>query len=166
MKQKEKKSLELLEGIIKELNEKLGVEMKGLIESTEAGVIFETDFTALVEKLPDPIEDDIVIPKTVATYKPISIYPFSSRDIAVFVPEGVTEQELLDIIVKESGSLLVRHGLFDVFKKPFPDGTSKTSYAFRLVFQSFERTLTDDEINDIMHRITSTMNSQNGWQVR
>ena len=49
---------------------------------------------------------------------------------------------------------------FDVFKK---DG--KISYAFRLVFQSPERTLTDDEINKIMNAVTEELSS-NGFEVR
>jgi phenylalanyl-tRNA synthetase beta chain len=94
------------------------------------------------------------------------VYPFAARDIAVFVPEGVSENDVLNVITHEAGTLLVKHSLFDVFHKQFPDGLKKTSYAFRLVFQSHERTLTDIEINEIMQRITDTMNSKEGWQVR
>ena len=51
--------------------------------------------------------------------------------------------------------------LFDEFKK---DG--KTSYAFRLVFQSYDRTLTDQEVNEVMNTITEKITEQEGWQVR
>ncbi len=51
--------------------------------------------------------------------------------------------------------------LFDEFKK---DG--KISYAFRLVFQSYDRTLTDQEVNNIMTKITDQIKAKNGWQVR
>ena len=43
---------------------------------------------------------------------------------------------------------------------------NQISYAFRLVFQSYERTLTDLEVNDIMTKITNKIKEKNGWQVR
>lgn len=166
IKHKEKVALEHIEMLVKELGEKLGVELKGLIEASDAGVIFEEDVSALVERLPEPHEWDITPTVITKKFKPYSPYPFATRDIAVFTPEGTTESEPLAIIIREAGDLLVRHSLFDVFTKKFPDGTQKTSYAFRLVFQSFERTLTEDELNATMQRITQAMNSQEGWQVR
>jgi phenylalanyl-tRNA synthetase beta subunit len=42
----------------------------------------------------------------------------------------------------------------------------RTSYAFRLVFQSYERTLRDEEVNDIMTKISSKIKDNPGWQVR
>ena len=58
-------------------------------------------------------------------------------------------------------NLLKRHSLFDTFKK---DG--KTSYAFRLVFQSYEKTLTDDEINIIMAKISHKIKENSRWELR
>ena len=107
-------------------------------------------------------------------FRPISTYPFAVRDIAVFVPEQISpeqisgekrnmsgEQNIRSVIEKEAGGLLVRNTLFDTFKKE-----GKVSYAFRLVFQSDSKTLTDAEINDIMSRITVALNAKPGWQVR
>jgi 2'-5' RNA ligase len=50
--------------------------------------------------------------------------------------------------------------LFDTFTK---DG--KTSYAFRMVFQSNTRTLVEQEITDIMNKITASLQNE-GWEVR
>jgi phenylalanyl-tRNA synthetase beta subunit len=88
-------------------------------------------------------------------YKPFSSYPFIVRDIALFTPDSISENDVWNEIekgIEEAGAmkLLVRSELFDVFKK---DG--KTSYAFRMVFQSMEKTLTDVEVNEIKD-----------WQVR
>ena len=91
-----------------------------------------------------------------------SLFPFITRDVAVWVPEGVLSSEVLKIIKENAGNLVIRGPeLFDEFKK---DG--QISYAFRLVFQSFERTLTDEEINVIMTKITNKIKDKNGWQVR
>jgi phenylalanyl-tRNA synthetase beta chain len=100
-----------------------------------------------------------VIPQQV--FKMWSVYPFITRDIAVWVPEGVDPQVLINIYKSFGTELLVREPkLFDSFTK---DG--KTSFAYRLVFQSEDKTLTDEEINMIMANITEKITSS-GWEVR
>ncbi len=96
------------------------------------------------------------------TFNMWSLYPFISRDVAVWVPEGTTSDEVLNIIKSELSQNVVRGPeLFDEFKK---DG--KISYAFRMVFQSFEKTLTDDEVNSTMANITNKIKANPDWQVR
>lgn len=95
-------------------------------------------------------------------YTPPSSYPFVLRDIAVWVPDGEgTEEDVVSTVKKHAQELLVRADLFDTFSK---DG--KTSYAYHLVFQSKEKTLTDTEIGDIMQRVTDDVNARSGWNVR
>jgi len=96
-----------------------------------------------------------------AKFKMWSLFPFIARDVAVWVPEDVKSTEVLKVIKENAGEMVI-HGpeLFDEFKK---DG--KVSYAFRIVFQSYERTLTDTEINKIMTKITDKIKAK-GWQVR
>lgn len=94
-------------------------------------------------------------------YETFSQYPFITRDIAVWVPGSISEEELLEMIVENSGDLLVNKNTFDKYEK---DG--KVSYAFRLVFQSSEKTLTDEEINKIMDKITEILNNKEGFEVR
>ncbi len=90
-----------------------------------------------------------------------SLFPFIARDVAVWVSEGVMSDQVQKVIKENAGELVVRGPeLFDEFKKE-----GKVSYAFRLVFQSYERTLTDAEINEAMVNINSNI-VENGWQVR
>ena len=86
--------------------------------------------------------------------------------MAVWVPVDVKSSEIEKIIKENAGELLIKGpDLFDEFKK---DG--QISYAFRLVFQSYNRTLTDAEINEIMTKISNKIKDKktNGiaWQVR
>ncbi|MES3031868.1 MAG: phenylalanine--tRNA ligase subunit beta [Patescibacteria group bacterium] len=91
-----------------------------------------------------------------------SLFPFIARDVAVWVPEGVESNKVLKVIKDNAGDMVIKGPeLFDEFKK---DG--KTSYAFRLIFQSYERTLTDAEVNQIMDKITNKIKENEGWQVR
>ena len=108
----------------------------------------------------------VLAPKAMSVnYRQFSLYPFIVRDIAVFVDGAISQDEVWTEIEKgifEAGAdkMLARHSLFDTFKKD-----TKTSYAFRLVFQSMERTLTDIEINSVMDKINSKIAGR-GWQVR
>ncbi len=99
-----------------------------------------------------------------SAYHAFSIYPFMLRDIALWVPEGVTSESVLEIITREAGELLRTKRLFDVFSKEI-DVVRKTSYAFNLVFQSDEKTLSDDEVNVIMERVQSALVKE-GYEVR
>ncbi|MEI6659988.1 MAG: phenylalanine--tRNA ligase subunit beta [bacterium] len=94
-------------------------------------------------------------------FKIWSPYPFIIRDIAVWVPEGTKPETLSDMYKDLGTELLVRTPkLFDQFTK---DG--RTSYAFRLIFQSYERTLTDDEVGEIMAKIASKIRGL-GYEAR
>lgn len=94
-------------------------------------------------------------------FKPWSIYPFITRDIAVWVPERVGPEELVKIYQDFGTELLVKEPkLFDSFSK-----NKKTSFAYRLVFQSSDRTLTNEEIDLIMANISQKIVSF-GWEVR
>ena len=95
-------------------------------------------------------------------FKMSSLFPFIVRDIAVLVPQEIKSVEVAKIIEENMGEIVVRGPeLFDEFKKG-----DQISYAFRLVFQSFEKTLTDTEVNDIMTKITNKIKENDGWQVR
>ena len=127
--------------------------------SIDRGVA-ETDLSALLEKLPAPTEYDPVPVAPEMQYQPFSQYPFVTRDIALWTPEGTTSATVEETLREHSGDLLVRLDLFDEFKK---DG--RVSYAFRLIFQSKEKTLTDEIVNAIMDEIYTIVGERN-WEVR
>jgi phenylalanyl-tRNA synthetase beta chain len=90
-----------------------------------------------------------------------SLFPFIARDLAVWVPQGTESNQVYKVIKENAGELLVKDPeLFDEFVK---DG--KISYAFRLVFQSYDRTLTDKEVSEFMNKIENKIKTNN-WQVR
>ncbi|MES3004515.1 MAG: phenylalanine--tRNA ligase subunit beta [Patescibacteria group bacterium] len=94
-------------------------------------------------------------------WKTISPYPFAVRDVAVFVPNEVSVEKVIELINKNINSLVVRLSLFDTFVK-----SEKTSYAFRLVFQASDRTLTDEEINAVMNPIYESLKGEEGFEIR
>lgn len=106
------------------------------------------------------ISDTLPVSKT-ERYVPFSKFPFISRDIAFWVPSDVSSDTAKDIIRAVGGPLLQQNiTLFDEFKKG-----ERTSYALRLVFQSFERTLTDEEVNSAMEQVSQALKKA-GFEVR
>jgi phenylalanyl-tRNA synthetase beta chain len=93
-------------------------------------------------------------------YKSFSRYPFIVRDVAMWVPAETNADEVLKVITETVGDLVVRSGKFDEFKKD-----DKTSFAFRLIFQSFEKTLTDVEVNEIMDSVHKIL-AKKGYEIR
>ena len=93
-------------------------------------------------------------------YQPFSRFPSITRDIALWVPSDTQSDEIKNVIAKTAGNLAVRIDQFDEFKKG-----NKTSYAFRLVFQSFEKTLTDAEANAATNSVYEAVKAKE-WIVR
>ncbi|NCN52463.1 phenylalanine--tRNA ligase subunit beta [Candidatus Parcubacteria bacterium] len=138
------------------LEKDLGVSLGTQIEK---GVV-EIAFTELITQLPQPT---VYEPQPVGAeiqYKAFSQYPHIARDIALWVSEGTTAADVIAVLQKEAGDLCVRITLFDEFTK---DG--RTSFAFRLVFQSYEKTLASEEVDTIMEKIYAAVKG-NDWEVR
>lgn len=97
-------------------------------------------------------------------FKMWSEYPFITRDISMWVPTITDALEVSQLIheAKNDASQSFHMSIyqFDTFTKE-----GRTSIAFRLVFQSFERTLTNEEIDKVMENITKEV-QQRGWEVR
>lgn len=145
-----------LEETLALLQELLGVDIP---VHKDKGVI-ECNITELLAVLPAPNQYDPFVQSEDVQFKSFSSFPFIARDIALWVEEDVTAEVVETALSEASGDLCVRTTLFDEFKK---DG--KISYAFRLVFQSHLKTLTDAEVNKIMDGVTALV-GRKGWEVR
>lgn len=94
------------------------------------------------------------------SYKKASIYPSMSRDIAFF---GSNEEGEVASFIQtqvEKYPLIENHFQFDKFTKE-----DKTSYGYRFVFQSYEKTLTEEEVSVVMNAIAGEVTTK-GWTVR
>ncbi|MEI6396753.1 MAG: phenylalanine--tRNA ligase subunit beta [Candidatus Taylorbacteria bacterium] len=164
VKKSKKKEPEILKEVLAELKKTLGVE---LTPEKITDNVTEIDLGSLFSKMKAGLIDDLhfqALPRD-QKYHPFSPYPFITRDIAVFVPENVLGDGVWNSVkqgIQEAGAegLLVRGALFDVFKKE-----GKVSYAYRLVFQSYEKTLTDTEVNTIMEKVYQEIREKD-WEVR
>lgn len=134
---------------------------------TKVNGVAEAVLSGALETLPMPSAYAPLTKTPNITYKPFSPYPFASRDVAFWVPQenalpaGRAPKEYLrEMIVRAAGALLVRLDLFDTFSK---DG--RTSYAFRLIFQSYDKTLTEEDLVRAMDSVYAAL-KESGCEIR
>lgn len=141
----------------------IGSVWKGGKEEIMAGIVTEKENAKedpLSMYVKETTEYESLPLSETARYQPFSRYPSITRDIALWVPADTQSEEVRNVIFKAAGDLCVRIDQFDEFKKG-----DKTSYAFRLVFQSFEKTLTDEEAHAAMNSVYESVKGR-GWEVR
>jgi len=125
-------------GVVGELD----AAVAGRYNLKQAVFIFELDLEMLSQRVPGT--------KQMA---PIPRFPSTSRDITVIVDQGVESSRLLDTVARFGETLVEELALFDVFAgDPIPEG--KKSVSIRIVYRSPERTLEDETVNEIHHRLT------------
>lgn len=157
---------EEVELIIAEIKRALGVTSIECDTASTKPYVIEMDFDTLIASLPEPsvYEKPSFASLPPITYKTVSPYPFVSRDIAMWVPDSVTWEDIRTLCDQVGNTLVTRIDLFDTFSKE-KDGVKRTSYAFRLVFQSYEKTLTDDEVNGHMEAYYNLFKGK-GYEIR
>jgi phenylalanyl-tRNA synthetase beta subunit len=154
---KKQKTRQALEEVVQLLSEKIKAPISVSINDQQE--VVEIELNSLFENM-NQMHDSLYDLKT-TPYVPFSPYPFMTRDVAVWASDSKTKEDIEKIIKEHATNLLLRYDLFDEFKKD-----DKTSYAYRIVFQSFERTLTDEEINPIMEKIYTTLQSDSDFEIR
>ena len=114
---------------------------------------FEIDLSRLLEALPQEIQ----------RFQPPPRFPDASRDLALLVDLEVPAARVQEII--KGHPLVTRVTLFDVYSGPQVDAT-KRSLAYRVVFQSPERTLTSEEVGQALEQILATLEREVGASQR
>jgi phenylalanyl-tRNA synthetase beta chain len=92
-------------------------------------------------------------------------FPPVRRDLAYFVPERVTHQELEEVLRHTAGERLLSIELFDVYAgQGTPQGQKSLAYAVQ--FQHPDRTLAESEVQVIQDRMTEAVAKQCGGRLR
>jgi phenylalanyl-tRNA synthetase beta chain len=97
--------------------------------------------------------------------RPLSRVPAVERDLAVVVREEVEAGSVDAIARRAAGDLLRGLRLFDVYRGA-PLAPDEKSLAIRLVLQSPDRTLTDDEIDAVTASVTGALTAELGARLR
>jgi phenylalanyl-tRNA synthetase beta chain len=95
----------------------------------------------------------------------LSPYPPSVRDLALVLDDAVTHERVRAVIESAGGELLDDVTLFDVYSGR-QIGRGRRSLAYTLTFRSPERTLTDDEVDDLHRTIVERLRGELGAELR
>jgi phenylalanyl-tRNA synthetase beta subunit len=151
--------------IVSQIKRDLGIASIECETASAKPYVIEIDLDALIENLPEPSSyEALLCDAAPIAYTPISPYPFIVRDIAVWTPPGTTWEDIQSLASQIDSPLVVRIDCFDTFEKEL-EGVRKISYAFRFVLQSHERTLTDEEANNVATKMYGLL-KEKGYEVR
>ena len=139
----------------------VGTVWKGGKELVTLGMIGEKEAAKEIPLKPVVADKYEALPLSTATrFEPFSKYPYIVRDIAMWVPSTTNEQQVQQTIKEGAGELAHKVMLFDRFEK-----AGKTSLAYRIIFQSFDRTLTEGEVNQSMANLSAILVDK-GFEIR
>jgi phenylalanyl-tRNA synthetase beta chain len=116
--------------------------------------VFELDVELLEAPLPERI-----------LYEDVITYPANRQDIAVVVAEEVEAGAIVDVARGAGGDELREARIFDVYRGD-QVGEGRKSVAVHLVFQSSERTLTDDDAAAARERIVAALRERFDAELR
>jgi phenylalanyl-tRNA synthetase beta chain len=98
-------------------------------------------------------------------YMPVSKFPSSDIDLAFVADDSVAASAIEGSLRKGGGALLVDLELFDVYRGPGVDEGSR-SLAYRLRFQSLDRTLTEADIATVRDSCLNQVAKKTGALLR
>ena len=160
-------------GVIIETNDpdtpqmEVGVQAAVSVNGVDAGIIVQLHpavagaFDVSGKIFVFEIELGKILPSVSTRYvfKSMPKYPGVTRDIALIVDDAISYQQLLDAI--KGYKLIADVSLFDYYRgEQVPSG--KKSMAFRVLFQSEERTLKDEEVDKILKSIVDKLSKELG----
>jgi phenylalanyl-tRNA synthetase beta chain len=100
-----------------------------------------------------------------ASFTPISRYPSIRRDLAVVVDAVIEAAELRRVAGEAAGELLQEVVIFDVYQGKGVE-TGRKSIALGLILQDNSRTLTDQDIESAVGRVTDRLGEKLGASLR
>jgi phenylalanyl-tRNA synthetase beta chain len=90
------------------------------------------------------------------SHEPIPKFPPSRRDLAVIVADHVQAEDLITLVRNAGGDLVRDVTLFDLYRgSQVPAGMK--SIAFSIKYLALDRTLTDEEVNALHHKIVQAL---------
>jgi len=102
---------------------------------------------------------------TLVQFQELSRYPSIRRDLAIVTDLEVTAAELQAEVQRSAGALLKEMVIFDVYQGEGIE-TGRKSVAFGLILQESSRTLTDDDVEVVVSRVTESLNKKFGAALR
>lgn len=100
------------------------------------------------------------------SYHEVSKYPSVTRDISFIVQDTFVPNNYFDLIRDLGGDLVEEVELLDKYENAEKFGEGKVSYTYRIVYRSNDRTLTNEEVDEIQSNIYQQTAEQFGAELR
>ena len=99
------------------------------------------------------------------SYSTVPIYPSVSRDVAMLVDESIRHENVIKVMRNKAPAELTGIRLFDIYRSK-SIGSQRKSMAYTLVYQSPDRTLTDEEVNQMHDKVKARLVKELSADVR
>lgn len=99
-------------------------------------------------------------------YIEVSKFPATFRDISFIIDKNVSLNNYFEIVRDYADNLIEEVKLLDEYENEEKFGKDKKSYTFRIVYRSSERTLTNEEINEIQDKIRTKTEKELNAELR
>lgn len=126
----------------------------GLYKFRQPVYVAEVDLSALMEMEETPV-----------LYRPLARYPAVVRDVSLLVGRGTALAQMLDAVAAERLENCRGAKLVDVYEgKNLPEG--KRSVTLRIEYRADDRTLRDEEVDEMHARLVRALEEKFGAQQR
>jgi len=120
-----------------------------------AGAVWGLELTLPADPAPAPVP----------VFQPLPPFPGVDRDLALLLPNSLKARQVEEVIRGAAGPLLRELKVFDLYAgQGVPTGYR--SVAYRLRFQSGERTLTDKDVDKAVRSVTEGLLEELGVEQR
>jgi phenylalanyl-tRNA synthetase beta chain len=142
-----------------------GEEKIGFLGEVHPAVLARMDLMGPIVVCELDIDRLATLYSAIASFRSIPRFPSSSRDVAFLIHRELEAREVLLPAEESHEELLEKVQIFDIYEGiNLPAGTK--SVGLRFSYRSADRTLTDDEVNDVHGRIVQGIVRATGAAIR
>ncbi len=120
-------------------------QVRKVFDLKQSAYLFELDLDKIISLAPPTLK-----------FKPIPKFPAIYRDITIIIDREIEAQTVLQTVENIREGLVQNLHLFDVFEGD-PIAAGKKSVSFRITYRSSDKTLVDDDVNDLHKSVTDKL---------
>jgi phenylalanyl-tRNA synthetase alpha chain len=99
----------------------------------------------------------------ITTFQPFSKYPPCFKDISAWIPDNFHDNDICCVIRDVAGDMVENVDMIDEFTHP---KTNKTSRCYRITYRSLERSLTNEEVDELQTTVRERVEKDLGLEIR
>ncbi len=124
------------------------------IKTKQEVVVLELDLDMLLSAISEDIQ-----------YRPVPRFPAIERDVALVLDKETSSAEVLDAMRTQGSDFIEDVSVFDVYEgKGVPEG--KKSLAFNIRYRAKDRTMTDEEVDNLHSALVTHVIRETGGTLR